>query len=142
VVAFMLDNTPHYYGLTWGAQRSGLRYVCISSRLTQDETDYSLANSGAKLLVVSASLGDAALELTTGIERFAMGGDIPGWQRWEDAVAAMPATPVADERAGVDMLYSSGTTGRPKGVRVPLPEDPAIDATNSLVMLASAVFQI
>ena len=52
VVAFMLDNTPHYYGLTWGAQRSGLRYVCISSRLTQDETDYILENSGAQILVV------------------------------------------------------------------------------------------
>ena len=142
VVAFMLDNTPHYYGLTWGAQRAGLRYVCISSRLTQDETDYILENSGAQILVVSASLAGAAQQLTTGIKRFAMGGDIPGYESWEDAVAAMPATPVADERAGVDMLYSSGTTGRPKGVRVPLPEDPAIDATNSLVMLASAVFQI
>ena len=142
VVAFMLDNTPHYYGLTWGAQRSGLRYVCISSRLTQDETDYILENSGAKMLVVSASLGEAAQQLTTMITRFAMGGDISGWPRWEEAVAAMPATPVADERAGVDMLYSSGTTGRPKGVRVPLPEEPAIDAMNSLVMLASAVFQI
>src|SRR3546814_18905541 len=59
-----------------------------------------------------------------------------------DELAAMPATRIADERAGVDMLYSSGTTGRPKGVRVPLPEEPAIDAGNSLVMLASAVFQI
>ena len=84
----------------------------------------------------------SAQQLTTTITRFAMGGDIAGWGCWEDAVAAMPATPVADERAGVDMLYSSGTTGRPKGVRVPLPEERAIDATNSLVMLASAVFQI
>ena len=66
VVAFMLDNTPHYYGLTWGAQRAGLRYVCISSRLTQDETDYILENSGAKILIVSASLAPAALALTTG----------------------------------------------------------------------------
>jgi len=142
VVAYMLDNTPDYYGLTWGAQRAGLRYVCISSRLTQDETDYILENSGARLLVVSASLAGAAQQLTTQIERFAMGGAIPGYANWEEAVAAMPATPVADERAGVDMLYSSGTTGRPKGVRVPLPEDPAIDATNSLVMLAAAVFQM
>ena len=46
VVAFMLENTPDYYSLTWGAQRSGLRYVCISSRLTADETDYILENSG------------------------------------------------------------------------------------------------
>src|SRR3546814_7098712 len=111
--------------------------VCSS-----DLTDYILENSGARILVVSSSLASAALQLTTGIKRFAMDGDIPGYESWEDAVAAMPATPVADERAGVDMLYSSGTTGRPKGVRVPLPEDPAIDAVNSLVMLASAVFQL
>ena len=142
VVAFMLENTPHYYALTWGAQRAGLRYVCISSRLTQDETDYILENSGAKILVVSASLAAAALQLTTQIERFSMGGDIPGWPKIEDALAEMPATPVADERAGVDMLYSSGTTGRPKGVRVPLPEEPAIDAPNTMVMLASAAFGI
>src|SRR3546814_11651716 len=59
-----------------------------------------------------------------------------------DELAAMPATRIADERAGVDMLYSSGTTGRPKGVRVPLPEEPAIAASNSLVMLAAAAFAI
>ena len=142
VVAFMLDNTPHYYGLTWGAQRAGLRYVCISSRLTQDETDYILDNSGAKMLIVSASLAAAAQQLTTKIERYAMGGDIAGWPKIEDALATMPAERIADERAGVDMLYSSGTTGRPKGVKVPLPEEQAIDATNSLVMLASAAFGI
>ncbi|WP_428678643.1 acyl-CoA synthetase [Sphingopyxis sp.] len=142
VVAFMLDNTPHYYGLTWGAQRAGLRYVCISSRLTQDETDYILENSGAKMLVVSASLAPAAQQLTTQIERYSMGGDIPGWPKIEDELAKMPATRIADERAGVDMLYSSGTTGRPKGVKVPLPEEQAIDAANSLVMLANAAFGI
>jgi len=142
VVAFMLDNTPQYYGLTWGAQRAGLRYVCISSRLTQDETDYILENSGAKMLVVSASLAPAAQQLTTQIERYSMGGEIPGWPKIEDELAKMPATRIADERAGVDMLYSSGTTGRPKGVKVPLPEEQAIDATNSLVMLANAAFGI
>ena len=142
VVAFMLENTPHYFGLTWGAQRAGLRYVCISSRLTQDETDYILENSGAKMLVVSASLASSALQLTTRIDRFSMGGDIPGWPKIEDALAKMPAERVADERAGVDMLYSSGTTGRPKGVRVPLPEERAIDAPNSLVMMAAAAFGI
>lgn len=142
VVAFMCENTPHYYGLTWGAQRSGLRYVCISSRLTQDETDYILENSGAKMLVVSASLASAALQLTTQIDRYSMGGEIVGWPAIEEALAKMPAEPIADERAGVDMLYSSGTTGRPKGVRVPLPEDPALTGTNTLVMLANMAFGI
>ncbi len=141
VVAFMLENTPEYFSLTWGAQRSGLRYVCISSRLTQDETDYILENSGAKLLVVSGSLSAAAQALTTQIERYALDGSIPGYGNWETALAAMPATPVADQRAGVDMLYSSGTTGRPKGVRIPLPEDPAIDQTNVLVQLAMMLYR-
>lgn len=140
VVALMLDNHVGYYALTWGAQRSGLRYVCISSRLTQDETDYILENSGAKLLIVSASLADAAQALQSKIPHYATGGEISGWPTLEGAIADLPASPIADERAGVDMLYSSGTTGRPKGVKVPLPVDPAIDAPNSLVMLSAAAF--
>ncbi len=142
VVAFMLDNTPDYYGLVWGAQRAGLRYVCISSRLTQDETDYILDNSGARLLVFAASLADSAARLTSTVPRYSLGGAVPGVPAWEDAAAAMPTSPIADERAGTDMLYSSGTTGRPKGVKVPLPADPKIDAMNPLVALASMVFGI
>ena len=141
VVALMLDNTPEYYGLTWGAQRSGLYYVCISSKLTADETDYILENSGAKLFIASASLAGSAQQLETRLERYALGGSIDGFGSWEDAVAAMPPTPIADERAGVDMLYSSGTTGRPKGVRVPLPADPEIAQSNALVMLAMGLYR-
>jgi long-chain acyl-CoA synthetase len=141
VVAFMLENCLEYYGLTWGAQRSGLRFVCISSRLTQDETDYILQNSGAKMLIVSASLSHAAQQLETPIERFATGGSIAGYTDWDTAVAAMPSTPITDERAGIDMLYSSGTTGRPKGIRIPLPEDPAIAQSNVLVMLGMGLMR-
>jgi acyl-CoA synthetase (AMP-forming)/AMP-acid ligase II len=141
VVAFMLENTPDFYDLTWAAQRSGLRYVCLSTRLTADETDYVLENSGAKLFVMSASLSGLATQLSTQVERYALGGEVPGYASWEDAVAAMPATPIADERAGVDMLYSSGTTGRPKGVRVPMPADPAIDQVSTLAMLAVAHYR-
>ena len=141
VVAFMLENTPDYYNLTWGAQRAGLRYVCISSRLTADETDYILENSGAKLFIISAGLAGAAAKLTTQVKRYALGGAVPGYGSLEEALAPLPKTPIADERAGVDMLYSSGTTGRPKGVRIPLPEDPAINQSNSLVMLAMGLFR-
>ena len=141
VVAFMLENTPDYYNLTWGAQRAGLRYVCISSRLTADETDYILENSGAKLFIISAGLAGAAAKLTTQVKRYALGGAVPGYGSLEEALAPLPKTPIADERAGVDMLYSSGTTGRPKGVRIPLPEDPVINQSNSLVMLAMGLFR-
>jgi long-chain acyl-CoA synthetase len=141
VVAIMLENALDYYNLTWGAQRSGLRYVCISSRLTADETDYILENSGAKMFIISASLGAAAAQLTTQLERYSLGGALPGYGSLEDALAPMPTTPIADERAGVDMLYSSGTTGRPKGVRVPLPADPSIAASNALVMMAMGLYR-
>ncbi len=141
VVAFMLDNTPDYYSLTWGAQRCGLRYVCISSRLTADETDYILENSGAKIFIISATLGAAAAQLSTQLERYALGGELEGYLSLEPALTSMPSTPIADERAGVDMLYSSGTTGRPKGVRVPLPADPSIAASNALVMLAVGLYR-
>ncbi len=135
VVAFMLENTPHYYGLVWGAHRGGLRYVCISSRLTKAENEYIIENSGARILVVSASLAGVAEALATDIERYALGGAISGYGCWEDAVRGMPAVPIGDERAGIDMLYSSGTTGQPKGVKVALPADPAITGTNALFAL-------
>jgi long-chain acyl-CoA synthetase len=141
VVAFMMENCLDYYGLTWGAQRSGIRFVCISSRLTQDETDYILQNSGAKMLIVSASLASAAQQLTTELARYSIGGAITDYADWDAAIAAMPTTPIADERAGIDMLYSSGTTGRPKGIRIPLPEDPAIAQSNVLVMLGMGLMR-
>jgi long-chain acyl-CoA synthetase len=141
VIAIMLENTPDFYSFTWGAQRSGLRYVCISSQLTADETDYILENSGAKLFILSAKMAALAPQLTTQLRRYSYGGDISGYEPVEAALAAMPSTSVADERAGVDMLYSSGTTGRPKGVRIPLPADPNIAAPNALVMLAMGLYQ-
>jgi long-chain acyl-CoA synthetase len=140
VVAFFCENTPDFFALAWGAQRSGLRFVCISTKLTAGEVDYILGDSGAKLLVASASLGPLADALTTGIERLSLGGDIAGFAPWESAIAAMPAIPIADETAGQGMLYSSGTTGRPKGIVRDAPVDPAIDHVTPLAMLAAGFF--
>ncbi|TPG38008.1 acyl-CoA synthetase [Sphingomonas koreensis] len=142
-VAFFCDNIPDYYDLTWGAQRAGLFYVCISSKLTAPEAAYIVQDSGAKLVVGSAGLAYAAERLAPLIPeviRLMIRGDVVGWEAWAKAIAAQPETPIADERAGVDMLYSSGTTGRPKGVRVALPEVAVLAAPNVLSMLAQHLY--
>jgi fatty-acyl-CoA synthase len=142
-IALFLENVPEFYDLAWGAQRSGLFFVCISTKLTAPEVDYILRDSGAKLVVASAGLGAVARQLAGDpgdVARYMVGDAVPGWPSWEEAVAAMPDTPIADERAGIDMLYSSGTTGRPKGVRVALPEDPAIAVPNVLSMMARGLY--
>jgi acyl-CoA synthetase (AMP-forming)/AMP-acid ligase II len=142
-VAMCLENHPWFFCLAWGFQRAGVHYVGISSRLTAPEIAYILEDSGSKLLFGSAHGGavlDEVAKLSPGVPQLRL--DTPGPLSAEDALAAMPATRIADERAGVDMLYSSGTTGRPKGVKIPLPEDPAIDSTNILVQLAMMAYGI
>jgi long-chain acyl-CoA synthetase len=142
-VALCMENHPWFFCLTWGFQRAGLHYVGISSRLTPPEVAYILEDSGAKLLFGSAYLApilDEVAKLAPSVEQLRF--DTPGPLSAEEALAAMPAAPIADERAGVDMLYSSGTTGRPKGVKIPLPLDPAIDQANALVGLTMMAFGI
>src|SRR5262245_21533526 len=120
-IALYLENHPRFFEICWAAQRSGLIYTPISSRLTAPEANYIARDCGAKLFVTSRAKADVAVELTAslrGVERLMLDATAEGWGSWEEAVAAQPAEPVADEVEGVDMLYSSGTTGRPKGVRL------------------------
>ena len=132
VIALMLENSPEFFVLAWGAQRAGLYYVCISTRLTKAEIDYILADSAARLFIASGSLASTAAACTFDGPRFSFGGPIADATPLEGELAMQPETPIADERAGMDMLYSSGTTGRPKGIKGTLPEDSAIDASNAL----------
>src|SRR6218665_1052096 len=59
-VALFLENHPRFLELAWGAQRSGLFLVCISSRFTAGEAAYLLTDSGARLLITSPALAAAA----------------------------------------------------------------------------------
>ena len=140
-VAMCLENHPWFFCLAWGFQRAGVHYVGISSRLTAPEVAYILSDSGASMLFGSAYLApvlDELARIAPDVPQLRF--DTPGPISGEAAIAAMPAEPIRDQRAGTDMLYSSGTTGRPKGVRIPLPEDPAIDAPNVLMQLAMAAY--
>ncbi|MHB8530425.1 MAG: acyl-CoA synthetase, partial [Caulobacteraceae bacterium] len=145
-IALFMDNSARYYEVLWAAQRSGIRFTCISSKLTAGEVEYIVGDSGAKMLVASASLADVALELAPlipGVALFMVDGAAGPYRSFEDTRAAFPTSPIADESAGGAMLYSSGTTGRPKGVRrvAAAGERPApIDAPNGLSTLGAALY--
>jgi long-chain acyl-CoA synthetase len=143
VIAILMDNNPRFYEVAWAAQRSGLYYACISSKLTAGEVEYIMGDCGAKALIVSAGVGPVLDELPprlAGVRLFMVGEARAPYESYEAARAAMPTTPIADEVAGSDMLYSSGTTGRPKGVKPPLTGQP-IDAPNGISTMARAMFQ-
>ena len=138
-IAIWLDNCLDFLALCWGAQRSGLVFVAMSTKLGAEEAAYIVADSGAQAVFAGARFADLASALPVTEGRYAVGGDIPGWTGLDAALAAQPDTRIADESPGRDMLYSSGTTGRPKGVRGPLPEG-AIDAPDSFLGLVGALY--
>lgn len=143
-VAFMLENHPSFLAVAWAAQRSGLYYTAISSRLKADELAYILGDCGARVFISSAALQDVAAvagDRTPGVRlRLMLDGTAPGFASYEEQIARHPATPVEDECEGADMLYSSGTTGRPKGVKRPLPQKP-MGTPDGLYQLVSLLFQ-
>ena len=144
-VAIFMENNARFLEICWGAQRSGLIYTPVSSRLTAAEVDYIVADCGARLVIASKALAAVAAELVALMagarDRLMVDGAIDGYESFEAAIAAMPATPIGDEIAGHDMLYSSGTTGRPKGV-LPIVEPAAIDAPNPLLDVTRKIYGI
>ena len=148
-IGLMLRNSPDFSIAYWGATRSGLFVTLLSTHLKPDEAAYILRDSGSQALILSASLGEtpAALasrrsELIPGLKAiyFADREALLGAQSLEAALAEMPATPVADEISGFHMIYSSGTTGRPKGVVLPFTPGP-IDEFNALEGWSAPVYE-
>ena len=141
-IAIFMENNVHYLPLCWAAQRSGLYFTCISSRLTAGEIEYIVKDCNAKAFYTSKAMGDVATELGSGlkgVQKFAFGGELAGYMNAENALGIMPTSPIADETPGADMLYSSGTTGRPKGVRRSLTGG-ELAQPNSLTMLTKMLY--
>lgn len=141
-VAVLMHNCLNYLPIIWGAQRAGLVFVAMSTKLTADEAGYILADSGAKALFTSASLAAVASEAAAHLPesaKFVAESKFAGFTSLEAALAAQPDGRILDESPGRDMLYSSGTTGRPKGVRGPLPEGP-LEAPDALLGLVAHLY--
>ena len=129
-VAILMENNEHYHAVMWAARRCGLYYVPINTHLTAAEAAYIIDNSSAKAIVGSAALRKTCENLGEHTVPEACRAcpiaddDLDGWHRYPECVADQPDTPIDDEIEGDLLQYSSGTTGRPKGIKRELPHLP------------------
>ncbi|MBV9456130.1 MAG: acyl-CoA synthetase [Bradyrhizobium sp.] len=140
-IAFLVENRLAFMEIAWAAQRAGLYYTAISHYLTRDEIAYIIRDCGAKVFITSPKCAEQVRQLVSS-ERgaplfFMLDEPEPGFRSWDKETAAQPNTPVTDEVAGYDMLYSSGTTGRPKGIKKEFEGKP-IDAPNPFLKVLCA----
>ncbi|MFS3130120.1 acyl-CoA synthetase [Nocardioides sp. Bht2] len=144
VVALLSDNTPETYEVYWAALRSGLYITAVNHNLAADEAAYIVGDCGAKALVVSAAKRDLVTEMDPQLdvaERLAYGGEVPGFADYETALAAASAEPLPEQPHGDDLLYSSGTTGRPKGIKLPLPTYSVDEPGYQYVAIFGTIYQ-
>jgi acyl-coenzyme A synthetase/AMP-(fatty) acid ligase len=125
-VAVLLANDDDFFDLFWAAHRTGLYFTPVNWHLQRDEVRYILDNCDARVFVAHARFAEMAAEAARDVPRLAarwsVGGAIAGFEPLGEALAAVPPElPLEGQLEGAVMLYSSGTTGRPKGVRRPLP---------------------
>jgi long-chain acyl-CoA synthetase len=125
-IALVADNSARVFEVYWATQRCGLMLTAVNFHLTAAEIAYIVRDCGAKALIVAGTLGPLAAAVGEEVPevglRLAYGPSVEGFADYEAALGGTADTPLAEEPAGAVMLYSSGTTGRPKGVRPRLPD--------------------
>jgi long-chain acyl-CoA synthetase len=133
-LAILMENNLHFMEPVWAGFRSGLYVTTVNRYLPADEAAYIVNDCGAKAIVTSYEKRETAAGLAGLISncpiRLMIGGTIPGWESYEEALAGASSEPLGEEWIGDSMLYSSGTTGRPKGILRPLPNLTAAEAFN------------
>ena len=143
-VSIFMENNLVFFDALWAAFRSGLYFTTVNRYLTGEEAGYIVDNSESKVLIASQALAEVAAEIprhAPNCETWLMAdGAVEGFEDFESAIGAHPAEPLAEEPAGFFMLYSSGTTGRPKGIIRPLPEGSIADETGPVGGLQQALW--
>ncbi len=143
-VSVFMQNDVRYLEVIWAAMRSGLYLTTVNRYLTDEEAGYIIDNSDSQMLVTSDYLADVAANLhqfCPNVKCWLMTGEVSmGYDNYEQAISAFPAEKLAEEPAGTFMLYSSGTTGRPKGILRPLPVNLISDDAGPVGALQSGLW--
>lgn len=143
-VGISITNQPEFLSAMLAAQRIGLYYVLLSTKLSLDDLAYVIADSQMKVLIISGGCFAAETpEALAGLKVKVCGLDIvnAGLDDWADLVAAQPASLPADCSKGRDLPYSSGSTGRPKGILKTLPDE-AFDGHDPVNLGVAAVYDV
>ena len=142
-VAIFSENNARYLEVMWAALRSGLYITTVNSYLSAEEVAYILDDSGSRSLVTTTAKADVAAEALRDAPNVALplliGDADPRFEPYVDAASAMPSERLDEEPAGEMMLYSSGTTGRPKGIKRPL-SGATVDEGMMIAALLGGVF--
>ena len=135
-ISIFMENNLAFFDVVWAAFRSGLYLTTVNQYLTDDEAAYIVDNSESKVLVTSKLLSKVAANLPAlcpAVERWLMvDGAVEGYEDYKEAISTFPAKNLDEQPAGTFMLYSSGTTGRPKGILKPLPSSLISDDNGAL----------
>jgi long-chain acyl-CoA synthetase len=119
-IALLMDNREEYLEIFWGAQRRGIYTTPVNWHLTESEAAYVVGDCGARVLFVSAAVGDlgsrVAGRFDESVIKICVGGELTGFLDYRAAIESPPAEPIEPEVEGAYFFYSSGTTGMPKGI--------------------------
>jgi fatty-acyl-CoA synthase len=145
VIALISDNSAEAFEVYWAALRSGLYITFVNWHLAPEEAAYILRDSGSRVVIVSAgvrAVAEPVVSLVPEVRHwYAFGGQVAGYRSYSELLATAGPR-LTDQPRGSEMLYSSGTTGRPKGIKPRLVPGQVDEPGDPLVGLLASVFKV